>query len=84
MREEDAGKRVEMPGDSSGVRGRHPQGTVEVASSPTARRARSCQETTHLMEVVVERENMVKALGQVEGNKGSAGVDGVSVHDLRA
>ena len=32
-----------------------------------------------LMEAVVERENMFKALRQVEANKGSAGVDGVSV-----
>jgi RNA-directed DNA polymerase len=36
------------------------------------------------MEVMVERENMIKALCQVEANKGSAGVDGVSVQDLRA
>jgi RNA-directed DNA polymerase len=36
------------------------------------------------MEAVVERENMVKALHQVERNKGSAGVDGVSVQALRA
>ncbi|MFZ2445764.1 MAG: group II intron reverse transcriptase/maturase [Syntrophobacteraceae bacterium] len=36
------------------------------------------------MEVVVERENMFKALRRVETNKGSAGVDGVSVANLRA
>jgi RNA-directed DNA polymerase len=36
------------------------------------------------MEAVVERENMFKALRQVEGNKGAAGVDGVSVQALRA
>ena len=36
------------------------------------------------MEAVVERENMFKALRQVEANKGSAGVDGVSVQALRA
>nr|WP_244148073.1 group II intron reverse transcriptase/maturase [Syntrophobacter fumaroxidans] len=37
-----------------------------------------------LMEAVVERENMFGALRQVEANKGSAGVDGVSVDALRA
>jgi len=37
-----------------------------------------------LMEAVVERENMLKALRRVEANKGSAGVDGVSVRALRA
>jgi RNA-directed DNA polymerase len=36
------------------------------------------------MEAVVERENMFKALHQVEANKGSAGVDGVSVQAMRA
>lgn len=36
------------------------------------------------MEAVVERENMFGALRQVEANKGSAGVDGVSVDALRA
>ncbi len=35
------------------------------------------------MEAVVERENMVKALRQVEANKGSAGVDAVPVQALR-
>lgn len=37
-----------------------------------------------LMEAVVERENMFKALRRVEANKGSAGVDGVSTLALRA
>ncbi len=35
------------------------------------------------MEAVVERENMLKALRQVEANKGFAGVDGITVEDLR-
>jgi len=36
------------------------------------------------MEAVVERENMLKALRRVEANKGSAGLDRVSVDSLRA
>jgi len=36
------------------------------------------------MEAVVERENMFRALRRVEANKGSSGVDGVSVDALRA
>jgi RNA-directed DNA polymerase len=35
------------------------------------------------MEAAVERENIMRALRQVEANKGSAGVDGVSVSELR-
>ncbi len=35
-----------------------------------------------MMEAVVERGNMVAALRRVKGNKGSAGVDGMSVNEL--
>jgi len=84
MRNGDAGNRAGMPGYSSGGRGRNPQGPVAGASSLTAKRDNSCRKVAQLMEVMVERENMIKALCQVEANKGSAGVDGVSVQDLRA
>jgi RNA-directed DNA polymerase len=36
----------------------------------------------NLMEAVVERSNMIKALAQVQKNKGSPGVDGLRVEDL--
>src|SRR5689334_22353587 len=35
-----------------------------------------------LMEQVCERENLKRALARVKGNKGSAGVDGMSVTQL--
>jgi RNA-directed DNA polymerase len=38
--------------------------------------------TDRLMEEVCERENLKVALRQVKGNKGSAGVDGVTVNQL--
>src|SRR5262247_3702464 len=38
--------------------------------------------TNRLMEEVVERENLKEALRQVKGNKGSAGVDGITVNQL--
>jgi RNA-directed DNA polymerase len=37
-----------------------------------------------LMEAVVERENLKKALAQVKRNKGAAGIDGMTVDDLTA
>lgn len=37
-----------------------------------------------LMEAAVERSNMIKALVQVEKNKGAAGVDGLPVEELRS
>src|SRR5271169_882633 len=38
--------------------------------------------TNRLMEEICERENLKQALRQVKGNKGSAGVDGISVNQL--
>jgi RNA-directed DNA polymerase len=38
--------------------------------------------TDRLMEEVCERENLKEALRQVKGNKGSAGVDGMTVGKL--
>jgi len=80
----DADSRTEMSGISSGGSGRNPQGPVACASSLTARREDSRQKSPELMEAVVERGNMLKALRQVEANKGSPGVDGVTVEDLRS
>jgi RNA-directed DNA polymerase len=45
---------------------------------------RSEPETEQLIEAVVERKNMVKALQRVEGNNGAAGVDEMTVAQLRA
>lgn len=84
MRSRDADSRTEMPGISSGSSGRNPQGPAVCASSLTARKENSRRKIQGLMEAVVERENMFKALRQVEANKGSAGIDGVSVAALRA
>ena len=54
------------------------------ASKVTARREYSGPETEELMEAVVERENMGLALKQVERNSGAAGVDKMTVAQLRA
>ena len=40
--------------------------------------------TDHLMEAVVERDNLRRALKRVKGNKGSPGIDGMSVEELSA
>src|SRR4028119_311116 len=38
--------------------------------------------TAYLMERICERENLNRAYKRVKQNRGSAGVDGLSVHDL--
>ena len=54
------------------------------ASRVTATRDNSGSGAEQLMEAVVERENMWQALKQVERNKGAAGVDEMTVEQLRA
>jgi RNA-directed DNA polymerase len=54
------------------------------ASSATAGSVHSEPEASvRLMELVVSRENMVTAYARVVGNKGAAGIDGMSVADLK-
>jgi len=54
------------------------------ASSGTVTRDNSGPEAEQLLEAVVERKNMWLALKQVERNKGAAGVDKITVEQLRA
>jgi RNA-directed DNA polymerase len=54
------------------------------ASSVTATRENSGAEAEQLLAAVVERKNMWRALKQVEQNKGAAGVDEMTVEQMRA
>jgi RNA-directed DNA polymerase len=54
------------------------------ASSDTATRDNSEPEAEQLLEAVVERKNMWLALKQVERNSGAAGVDNMTVEQLRS
>jgi RNA-directed DNA polymerase len=67
-----AAQRSEAPGTAGG-------GTEALVAK---RGTESPAETERLMEEVVERENLKEALRRVKANKGSPGVDGVTVHDL--
>lgn len=53
------------------------------ASNATAAGEVTGPGTTQLMTAVVERSNMLQALHRVERNKGAAGVDGMTVDELR-
>src|SRR5437879_2310149 len=54
----------------------------ETESTPAMHATESPGSTNRLMEEVCERENLKEALRQVKGNKGSAGVDGITVNQL--
>jgi RNA-directed DNA polymerase len=58
----------------------------EVPSSSTAQTTEPAREVRydHLMEQVVERNNLLQALYRVERNKGAAGVDGMAIKSLRS
>jgi RNA-directed DNA polymerase len=64
-------------------RGEAPRAAGEGTETLAAKRpAESPAETARLMEEVVERENLREALKRVKANKGSPGVDGMTVQRL--
>ena len=83
MTARDADRRAEKPESHSKGSGRKPREYEKGASRVTAMREDSGPETEQLMEAVVERENMVAALQRVMSNRGAAGVDGMTVEQLK-
>src|SRR3989304_4374398 len=74
------GEQLSLPGTG---RGEAPRGAGEGPEPSTAKReAESPASTEHLMEEVCERENLKKALKRVRSNKGSPGIDGMTVDEL--
>src|SRR5205809_3727422 len=64
-------------------RGEAPKGLNEGTESDTAKRGTESPAIgEQLMEEVCERENCKQALARVKANKGSPGVDGMTVHEL--
>src|ERR1700726_4453691 len=57
-------------------------GREETEARPTMNDPESPASTNRLMEAVCERENLKEALRRVKANKGSAGVDGMTVGGL--
>ena len=55
---------------------------AEGTESPLAKRRAESPATEQLMEEVCERENCKQALKRVKANKGSPGVDGMTVEEL--
>src|SRR5712691_7530500 len=57
-------------------------GRGEAESLPVVHEPESPASTNRLMEEVCERENLKAALRRVKANKGSPGVDGMTVHEI--
>src|SRR3989454_6224390 len=65
-----------LTGAARGVAGEETESSTATSGSESPAR------TNRLMEEVCERENLKEAWRQVKGNKGSAGVDGITVNQL--
>lgn len=82
MTEREADNPVETPESPPRGSGRNPQGIGAGASNVATTEESSDPEPCFLMEAVLERENMWSAYHRVVSNKGSAGIDGMSVEAL--
>jgi RNA-directed DNA polymerase len=60
-----------------------PHSRKSVENPSAGQRRRSTPEEAKLIEHMVERENMLKAYRRVVSNKGSAGIDGMAVTELK-
>jgi len=82
MTKETPEKRAERPEPERGRYGRKLKDPVGEASSVTAGTEPDYPEDEGWLDAVVERENMIRALKRVRGNKGSPGIDGMTVEEL--
>ena len=73
-------KKLDFSSEQTGE-ARH-AGREETESRQTMHEPESPANTTRLMEEVCERQNLLEALRRVKGNKGSAGIDGMTVGQL--
>ncbi len=73
---------VEMPEAHPEDSGRNLRTCGQGAPNVAARREPSRPEESELIDAVVERENMKRALRRVQANKGAPGVDGMTVDEL--
>lgn len=83
MKRTDSDAPDEMPVASRRRSGRNPRSRRHGGSSGTARTEHSDPQVSQILQAVVERENMLRALHRVESNNGAAGVDGMTVDELR-
>ena len=83
-----------MNGSRQKIRRKPTRGLIERSEAPVAGRSgaepgvtmaelESPAATTHLMEEVCDRENLVRAWQRVRGNKGAPGVDGMTIDDAK-
>src|SRR5512139_1842524 len=82
MNETDADKRAGMPEDSRKVAGGTGEKKERERQATTAVKDKTQPGVEMLLEEVLRRENMLRALRRVRSNKGAPGVDGMTIEEL--
>jgi len=82
MDEADADRRAEMPEDSRKVAGGTGEKKERERQASAAVKEKTQPEAEMLLEEVLRRENMLRALKRVRSNKGAPGIDGMTVEEL--
>jgi RNA-directed DNA polymerase len=83
MREGEPEKKIEISKADQHASGRNPKAVKASGSNFPGREEQAEPTVTNLIERMLERGNMLKALQAVEANQGAAGIDGMEVGDLR-
>jgi len=83
MREAEPEKKIEISEADQRGQGRKPEAAQASGSNFPGRKAQTGPKQPDLIERMLERGNMLKALQAVEANRGAAGVDDMEVKQLR-
>jgi RNA-directed DNA polymerase len=84
MRDGEPEKKIEISEADQRGEGRKPKAAQVSGSSFPGSKGQAAPKQPDLIERMLERGNMLKALQAVEANQGAAGVDGLEVKQLRA
>ncbi len=82
MDETDADKRAGMPEDSRKVAGGTGEKKERERQATAAVKEKTQPEAEMVLEEVLRRENMLRALRRVRANKGAPGMDGMTIEEL--
>ena len=83
MREVEPEKKIERSEADPRGQGRKPEAAQASGSNFPGRKERAGPKQPDLIERMLERGNLLKALQAVEANQGAAGIDGMEVKQLR-
>ena len=83
MRDAEPEKKIEISEADQRGQGRKPEAAQTSGSNSPGAKEQAGPKQPDLIERMLERGNMLKALQAVEANRGAAGVDGMEVSQLR-